>query len=96
MIYRDFLLEILGVQCTSCMHFLQNLGAPRIVAAFEISPRSFNPQCTKRRPRNLAACSKWSSLLLTLNVRILTLILNNAQCARSPYAYSPASTIKVV
>ena len=42
--------------------FPRNLAAPRIVAAFEISPRSSNAQCTKRRPRILAACGKKSSL----------------------------------
>ena len=44
--------------------FPRNLAAPRIVAAFEISPRSSNAQCTKRRPRILAACGKGVSLLL--------------------------------
>ena len=66
--------------------FPRNLAAPRIVAAFEISPRNSNAQGTKRRPRILAACGKGSSLLLRAyyTIIILTLILNNAQCARSP------------
>ena len=64
--------------------FPRNLAAPRIVAAFEISPRNSYAQCTKRRPRILAACGKGSSLLLRVYTYvILTLILNNAQCARS-------------
>ena len=49
--------------------FPRNLAAPRIVAAFEISPRNSNAQCTKRRPRILAACGKGSSLLLRAYVR---------------------------
>ena len=51
--------------------FPRNLAAPRIVAAFEISPRNSNAQCTKRRPRILAACGKGSSLLLRAYVRYI-------------------------
>ena len=59
------------------------------------TPRNSNAQCTKRHPRILAACGKGSSLLLR-TLYILTLILNNAQCARSPivlYYSSVTSTL---
>ena len=65
-----------------CTVFPRNLAAPQIVAAFEISPRSSNARCTKRRPRILAACGK--DYYSAHTYVILTLILNNAQCARSP------------
>ena len=56
---------------TKATVFPRNLAAPRIVAAFEISPRNSNAQCTKRRPQIPAACGKGSSLLLRAYVRML-------------------------